>query len=210
MRDDRFYVDRDAINRVSTDFIKMDKAEQIAEMMKNEGLLVAVDTEPRRLASLRNNLERLGVTNTILFKKDARFIPDFKKTFDKILLDAPCSGNFCIEANFFSTKTLDGIRSRARLQKELLKSAYRVLNIDGTLVYSTCSLEPEENELVIDWFIKRFPDMKLVDTGLDIADAGLTKVFNDELDSSLSKTKRFWPHKTNTQGFFIAKLLKQN
>lgn len=186
------------------------KTTQIAEMMRNKGLLVAVDTEPRRLASLRNNLERLGVTNTILFKKDARFIPDIKKSFDKILLDAPCSGNFCIEPNFFSTKTLDGVRSRARLQKELLKAAYKVLNKGGTLVYSTCSLEPEENELVIDWFIKKFPDMHLVDTGLDIGDSGLTTVFDNKLDPSLVKTKRFWPHKTHTQGFFIAKLIKRS
>lgn len=184
------------------------KTTQMAEMMENKGLLVAVDTEPRRLGSLRNNLERLGVTNTVLFKKDARFIPDLKKTFDKILLDAPCSGNFCIEENYFATKTLDGIRSRARLQKELLKAAYRVLNKGGTLVYSTCSLEPEEDELVIDWFIKKFPDMLLVDTGLTIADPGATSFSGHELDASLAKTKRFWPHKTGTQGFFIAKLIK--
>jgi len=186
------------------------KTTQIAEMMGNEGLLVALDTEPRRLTSLRNNLERLGVKNTILFKKDARFIADLKKTFDKILLDAPCSGNFCIEPNFFQTKTLDGVRSRARLQKELLKAAYKVLNKGGTLVYSTCSLEPEEDELMINWFIEKFPDMMLVDTGLSVAEPGLTKVFGQDLSPSLAKTRRFWPHKTSTQGFFIAKMIKKD
>ncbi|MCB1084466.1 MAG: hypothetical protein KDK61_09165, partial [Simkania sp.] len=78
----------------------------------------------------------------------------------------------------------------------------------GTLVYSTCSLEPEEDELVVDWFIKRYPDMSLVSTDLGVGDSGFTEVLGEKLDASLSKTTRIWPHKTGMQGFFIAKLVK--
>ena len=184
------------------------KTSQIAQMMQDKGVIVALDGDAHRLASLRNNIERLGINCVLAYKKDARFVQDLGVTFDKILLDAPCSGNYCVEKDFFSTKTVQGFRQRAQLQKELLKGAYKILRPGGTIVYSTCSLEPEENELVMDWFIKKFTDMKLEPTGLQIGDPGLIDVFDEQLDQSLSLTRRLWPHKTGTQGFFIAKVKK--
>ncbi|MGV8141273.1 MAG: NOL1/NOP2/sun family putative RNA methylase [Candidatus Woesearchaeota archaeon] len=185
------------------------KTTQIAQYMKNNGTIIALDADPRRLFALRNNLERCGITNTILYKKDSRFVFDLGMQFDKILLDAPCSGNYVVEKEFFTKKSVDGIRERARLQKELLKSAIRVLKKGGTLVYSTCSLEPEEDEMNIDWVLSKYPEMKLEQTGLDIGDEGLTDVFGKKLNPEIKKCRRFWPEKTGTEGFFIAKMIKK-
>jgi len=184
------------------------KTTQIAQYLQNKGLIVALDIDSRRLFSLRNNLERCGVQNAVLYKKDARFAFDMHLQFDKILLDAPCTGNYVIEENFFKIKNLPGIMERSRIQKELLKSAVHVLKKGGILIYSTCSLEPEEDELNINWLLKKYPEMRLEETGLGIGESGLTTVFKEKLDPSIAKCKRLWPEKTGTQGFFIAKLKK--
>ncbi|HEY9702472.1 MAG TPA: RsmB/NOP family class I SAM-dependent RNA methyltransferase [Allocoleopsis sp.] len=186
------------------------KTTQIGMYMNNSGILVALDSDPRRLLAVRNNLERCGVTNGILYKKDSRFVFDLGMQFDKILLDAPCTGNYAIEEDFFIKKSVHGIRERARLQRELLKAAIKVLKKDGALVYSTCSLEPEENEMNIDWVLSKYPEMKLVETNIDksIGDPGITNVFGTKLNSDIKKTRRFWPEKTGTEGFYIAKLIK--
>ena len=184
------------------------KTTQLAQMMHDKGTIIALDTEHLRLASLRNNVERLGITSVTAYKKDARFADDITKECDKVLLDAPCSGNFCIESDFFMKRTVADFKQKARLQRELLKSAYKVLKQGGVLVYSTCSLEPEENELVVEWFINQYKDMSLEKITLPIGEPALTKVFDQELDPSLKNAWRLWPHKTNTQGFFIAKLKK--
>ena len=185
------------------------KTTQIAEWMDNKGKIIAIDSESRRLFALRNNIERTNSKNVIVYKKDARFVTDIKIEFDKILLDAPCSGNYVIEENFFQTKSIDGVRERSRLQKELLKAAVKVLKKGGTLVYSTCSLEPEEDELNIEWLLLKYPEMRLIDTGLQIGEEGLTKIFDKKLSSEIKKCRRFWPEKTGTEGFFIAKMTKK-
>lgn len=184
------------------------KTTQIAQLMNDKGTIIAVDIDSRRLSSLRNNIERCGVKNTLVIKKDARFIFDLGMVYDKILLDAPCSGNYAIEEEFFQKKSIPGIQERSRVQKELLKAAEKALKKDGILVYSTCSLEPEENELNVNWFLKKFPGMILEDSGLKIGDSGITVVFKEKLSESIKLTKRIWPEKTKTQGFFIAKFRK--
>ncbi len=186
------------------------KTTQICQLMNNKGLVIALDNNAMRLSALKSNLLRCGCKNVILYKKDARFAFDFHKKFDKILLDAPCSGNFVIEPEFFEKKTVQGFLERAKLQKELLKAAYKCLKEDGVLVYSTCSLEPEENERVIDWFLRKYSDMKLQNISLKIpgSSPGLTTVFDNELSKELKKTLRVWPDKAKMQGFFIAKLRK--
>lgn len=185
------------------------KTTQIAQWMNNKGLIVALDSDNNRLTSLQNNLERLSVTNVAIIKKDARFVEDLGLKFDKILLDAPCSGNFCIEPDFFKKRAVRDFEDRAKLQLQLLNAAYSVLKKGGVLVYSTCSLEPEENEFNVDEFLRQHSDMKLDDTGLKIGDSGITKIFEKQLNSDINKTKRLWPHKTSTQGFFIAKMVKK-
>lgn len=175
------------------------KTTQLAQVMENKGILVALDSNQARLKSLTNNLERCGVTNCLVYKKDARFSFDLGIKFDYVLLDAPCSGNYCVEEEYFSKRSISDIKERAKLQRELLKSARMSLEKEGILVYSTCSLEPEENEETVKWFLEKYEDMELLDTGLTEGDEGI----------DLPKTRRFWPHKTGTQGFFIAKMKKK-
>lgn len=183
------------------------KTTQIAQYMNNKGTLVAVDSNISRITALRNNIERCGVTNTIIYQKDARFIKDFGIQFDKVLLDAPCSGNFITDPEWFGKRTIESISERAELQKELLKAAISVTKKNGFIVYSTCSLEPEENEFVVDWVLSK--GVEIVETGLEIGSPGLTSAFGKTLNKDVAKTRRFWPHKTNTQGFFIALLKKK-
>lgn len=184
------------------------KTTHLAQHMDNQGIIVALESNTHRLPSLANNVERMGVTNTVVYKKDARFAFDLGTTYDKILLDAPCSGNFAIEPHYFEKRSLSTIRQRARLQKELLKAALKCLKPGGTLVYSTCSLEPEENELLIHWLLEKKSEVLLKPIPHQVGDPGLVQVFGKELESTLALCKRFWPHKTGTQGFFIAKLVR--
>lgn len=184
------------------------KTTQIAQYMKNKGKIIALDDNTRRLAALRNNLERCGVTNCVVYKKDARFSSDFGLEFDKILLDAECSGNFALEKDFFEKRSLETVKEKAKLQRELLKAAVKVLKKGGVLVYSTCSLEPEENELNINWLLSKFDNLSLEETGIELGDEGLVEVFGEKLDPEIKKCRRFWPHKTGTEGFFIARMRK--
>ena len=173
------------------------KTTQAAARMHNCGRIVAIDSNSPRLSALGNNLERCGVKNVVVYQKDAVFVADMGMKFDKILLDAPCSGNFMIDKDWFEKRTTADIKSMSRVQKGLLAAAVKALNPEGMIVYSTCSLEPEEDEEVIEWALSNLP-VKLAQIDLEIGDEGLT-----------AKTKlcrRFWPDKTGTQGFFIAKL----
>ena len=159
------------------------KTTHIAQKMNNTGLIVALDNKEWRLNALQNNLERLGVTNTILYNKDARYVSDLEIEFDKVLLDAPCSGNFLLEEDWFDKRTLEDVKNNAKTQRELLKAGLSVLKKNGTILYSTCSMEIEENEDIIEWAKK-------------------------ELNVEVLKLKRFWPDEEKTQGFFISLLKK--
>lgn len=185
------------------------KTTQIAQYMENKGVIVALDSNSSRLVSLRNNVERLGVENTIIYQKDAQFISDFGVEFDKILLDAPCSGNFCIDEEWFEKRTLENLKEVSRVQRKMLSAAVSVLKRGGELVYSTCSLEPEEDELVVDWFLNEFPEMKIERIDLRKGDSGLTDIFGKKLNPKISYSRKFWPNKTKTQGFFVAKFKKE-
>lgn len=173
------------------------KTTQLAQLMCNQGSIIALDSHSCRIGALNNNLERCGVRNCIAYHKDAAHADDLDMKFDRILLDAPCSGNFATDPGWFSRRDLEGIRQNAKVQKTLLKTAAGLLNKDGRLVYSTCSLEPEEDEEVVEWALDNLP-LELEDTGLSIGEPGST--------DSTCLCRRFWPGKHDTQGFFIAKM----
>lgn len=171
------------------------KTTQLAQLMGNKGLIVALDLKKERIPSLANNLERMGIINTMVYQMNALEIGKLNLKFTKILLDAPCSGNYVGEPGWFERRDIKGIRRNAELQRKLLKAAVDVLADDGILVYSTCSLEPEEDEENIRYAVEEL--------GLKIM-----PLDNAPGDSLLEGTKRLWPHKTGTQGFFMAKLSK--
>jgi len=184
------------------------KTTQISQMMNNEGVVLALDIDKRRLLSLVSNLERLSAKNVVIYRLNARKADKLGIKFDKILLDAPCSGNFCVEKEFFSKRTVKDFEMKAETQKRLLETAVNCLKEGGTLVYSTCSLEPEEDELVIDWLLNKYPYLKLEEINIDVGLQGLTKIFNNSVNEEIKKTKKLWPHLSGTEGFFIAKIRK--
>lgn len=175
------------------------KTTQMSELMKNTGVIVALDVKNDRLSSLKNNIERMGCKNIIVYNKDANYASDLNMKFDKVLLDAPCSGNFCIDKDWFSKRRIEDFNEKAFIQRKLLSSGVRVLKKGGEIVYSTCSLEKEENEKVIEWAISNL-GVELIEMTLDIGNAGL--------EEKVSVTRRLWPNKTMTQGFFVAKMAK--
>jgi NOL1/NOP2/sun family putative RNA methylase len=182
------------------------KTTQLAQHMKNQGTIVAYDLKPHRIPSLIMNLERCGITNTTVFEGNAVMASRLGLQFDKILLDAPCAGNYLTEPLWFEKRTIEGIQTSSNIQRRLLSDCISMLKPGGTLVYSTCSLEPEENELNIDWALKQLPiRLEKVNT---IGEAGLTNVFGQKLHPDIALCKRFWPHKTKTEGFFIAKMVR--
>jgi tRNA (cytosine40_48-C5)-methyltransferase len=178
------------------------KTVQLADLMQNTGAIIALDFDKRRLNALSNHLERCRVSNTAVYLLDARHASKFKVKFDKILVDAPCSGNFAADRNWFSNRTLKDIERNAAAQREILAKTTECLSEEGEIVYSTCSLEPEENELNMDWAIKNL-DLQIQEINCK-GDSGLTNVMGKELDQSISNSRRLWPGET--QGFFVCKL----
>ena len=181
------------------------KTVQLADLMSNSGAIVALDVEKRRLAALSNHLERCHVGNALVYYFDARQASQLKLKFDRILLDVPCSGNFAADNAWFERRTLKDVERNVRLQREILTEAVACLSGDGEIVYSTCSLEPEENEVNMDWAIKHL-NLQIEEVDC-YGQKGLTDVFGSQLDISVEHCKRIWP--AETQGFFVCKLRKQ-
>jgi NOL1/NOP2/sun family putative RNA methylase len=181
------------------------KTVQLADLMRNTGAIVALDVEKRRLAALSNHLERCRVTNTVVYHLDARKTTRLNVEFDRILLDVPCSGNFATDKEWFSRRTVKDVENNARLQREILTEAAKALKEDGEIVYSTCSLEPEEDELNVDWAIR---NLELQTEKISCyGEKGLRIIFGKELDRSVENCRRIWPGET--QGFFLCKFKKR-
>jgi len=183
------------------------KTTQIAAMMKNQGIIVANDKTYQRQIPLVANLQRCGVTNTVITISDARAITE---NFDKILLDVPCSSSGTLRG--VTQKTIKTcltwkpnlVKSIAGIQKNLIKKAYELLNKSGTLVYSTCSLDPEEDENIIQYLLDN-TDAKLQKIDLKIkSEINLTNKHSKEIKKCL----KIWPQFYDTEGFFIAKITK--
>lgn len=190
------------------------KTTYISALMKNTGCVFANDANKNRTKSLIANIHRLGCTNTIVCNYDAREFPKVIGGFDRILLDAPCSGTGVIgkDQSVKVSRTEKDFIQIPHLQKQLLLSAIDSVDCNskkgGVIVYSTCSVAVEEDEAVVDYALRKRPNVKLVDTGLVIGKEGFTNYRGKKFHPSVKLTRRYYPHTYNVDGFFVAKFQK--
>ncbi|MBT4135533.1 RsmB/NOP family class I SAM-dependent RNA methyltransferase [archaeon] len=192
------------------------KTTQAAALMENKGTIIANDLSIGRIAILSANLQRLSVTNTIvtrhpgteLFTKLIKL--NFK--FDKILVDAPCSGegNCRISPRTFLEWSESLLKGLSRKQKKLIQAGFDLLNKDGEMIYSTCTHAPEENEEVVNHLLENNPNAEILPiTNLPIKTReGITEWNNKPLNPSLKNAKRIYHHDNDMEGFFLCKIKK--
>ncbi len=185
------------------------KTTLIAQLMENQGALVATDINRNRMRSLRSNLSRMRVENTVAIRMDATQLPDIGIQVDAVLLDAPCTGEGLIplDPSRKKSRTIEDIKTLTQVQRKLIVAASQLLREQGLLVYSTCSFAPEENEEIIDYALQQCP-LQVIETGLPIGDSGFTVFFDRKVNPSLKLARRFYPFKHQMEGFFICKMKK--
>jgi 16S rRNA (cytosine1407-C5)-methyltransferase len=188
------------------------KTTHIAQLTNNKAEIVANDSEVQRLGSLQNVLYQFGARSAKTALNDGEvFGSKYPNMFDKILLDAPCSGEGMIyfpgekPLRFWSIKK---IKASAYTQRKLIESAFKSLKPGGTLVYSTCTLEPEENEGVVTHLLNSFTNAKLEDINIDVnAEQGIQRWSGNSYHRDIDKTIRILPS-PEMMGFYIAKIKK--
>ncbi len=183
------------------------KTTQLAQWMRNKGVIVSYEQANHRLVSLKANLERCNALNVVLFNADAATVSKIEMRFDAALVDAPCSGNLAGDPQWLRKRKLEDVQQNTPMQRKLLQAAVHAVKEGGTIVYSTCSLEPEENELIIDWALKTLP-VTCASTDLEVGEPGLIAPFGQQLDPTIKNTRRLWPDAGKNEGFFVAKLVK--
>jgi len=187
------------------------KTTHMASLMENTGCILANEPDSRRIKALKFNLGKLGVLNTLTSSVDFSKKIDYKSRFDRILLDAPCSceGQFRKNPQALEQWSLHKIHRCSGLQKKMIENALSLLKVDGLLVYSTCTLAPEENEEVVDYALKNF-NLKveeIITPGFRRR-RGVAEWGGRSYSSEVGKCARIHPQDNDSEGFFLAKLKK--
>jgi NOL1/NOP2/sun family putative RNA methylase len=182
------------------------KTVRLATDMENRGLLLSNDINPKRIKALIKNIEISGITNTVVTNESPeRLSRVYEKFFTKILLDVPCSGEGMFRKDPDAAKSWSRYKSEElqRLQREIFDSAYRMLAPGGTMVYSTCTFNPEENEQNIAHFLQTYPDLYMKDIPKQF---GIEPGRPEWADGNpeLLKAARLWPHRVRGEGHFVA------
>jgi NOL1/NOP2/sun family putative RNA methylase len=190
------------------------KTTQAAALMKNKGAIFANDLSIGRIIILSANLERQGVTNTIMTRHDAVALSEkFKKInmkFNKILVDAPCSGegNVRVSPGTYVEWSENLVKSMGGKQKKIASAMVEILKNNGEMIYSTCTHAPEENEEVIQYLLDNH-DIEIIEVKLPIISRpGITKWKDKIFSEELKKAHRIYHHDNDLEGFFICKIKK--
>lgn len=188
------------------------KTTQLAAMMENRGLLVSNEINPKRAAILSGNVERMGISCALVVSEHpARLAERFTEYFDKILVDAPCSGEgmFRKREAAVADWSEQTVLMCANRQREILRSAAKMLKPGGKLVYSTCTFSPEENEGTVQAFLQEHLSFLIEKTAYPYFSTGRPDWIKNGA-KELSDTIRLWPHKLEGEGHFAAILRKKD
>ena len=187
------------------------KATELGARLKGKGILVANDISNSRAKALLRNIELFGITNAFVTNENpARLARCFPGYFNKILVDAPCSGEgmFRKEPAVADAWTSDKPQQCAAMQREIVSHAVEMLMPGGLMLYSTCTFAPVENEGTVSFILEEFPELELVDLPMyEDFDHGNPE-WGDG-DPRLSKTVRIWPHHSQGEGHFLALFQKK-
>jgi 16S rRNA (cytosine967-C5)-methyltransferase len=179
------------------------KTTHMAELMRDEGKILASDRTASRLRKLKDNAQRLGLHSIEIYTGDSRNLPQFDHTADRVLLDAPCSGLGTMHrhADARWRQTPASVTELSTLQKELLSQTSKFVKPGGVLVYATCTLHPAENEGVITEFLREHSDWQIEPLSVD------SPYFTYGTPQGWLK---LWPHRQDMDGFFMVRLRKTN
>jgi len=186
------------------------KATQIAQYMQNKGALVVNDYKFDRIKALGLNMQRMGVNNHMITLQEGRFFKG--QEFDRILVDAPCSGTGTIRKSLKTIRMWNPnmVKRLSATQKQLIRTAFEILKPGGTMVYSTCTLEPQEDEAVVTHLLDTYPDAKLQDIKLKGLKRSkpVLEFDGQKYHPDVKKCIRIWPQDNDTEGFFVCKIRK--
>jgi len=186
------------------------KTTEMAAIMQNRGTIVANDLDYSRIRALKFNLEKVGALNTMITNRNLLDFPE--NQFDVVILDAPCTseGTMRKSGAMFTNWSPTEIPKYSRIQKAMIVKSFDLLRPGGSMVYSTCTFAPEENEEVVDWLLKNRQDAKLETItveGMKLSE-GITGWEGKEYDSRVKLARHVWPHHNDTGGFFMAKVTR--
>jgi NOL1/NOP2/sun family putative RNA methylase len=186
------------------------KTTELAAKLKGEGVLISNDISSSRAQGLRKNIELFGISNAlVLSESHEKLVGVFEGYFDKILVDAPCSGEGMFRKDTSMIKNWEekGSDYYASIQKDIILAAAKMLNAGGMMLYSTCTFSPKENEGIIAFLLEEYPEFRVLPIeGYEAFDHGRPEWVNGSKE--LSNAIRIWPHKVKGEGHFAALLIK--
>lgn len=188
------------------------KSTQIAAAMQGQGLLISNEIHPARAKILSENMERMGVRNAVVTNESPQTLSQlYSNYFDRIMVDAPCSGEGMFRKNEQACEewSMENVRLCAKRQLEILDCAASMLRPGGRMVYSTCTFAPEENEETIGAFLRKHPEFDVSTVKrYDGMEAGVPE-WMAQPEEKVARTIRLFPHKLHGEGHFLAVLEKQ-
>lgn len=189
------------------------KATELGARLEREGVLIANDISSSRTKGLLKNLEVFGIGNMLVLSEEPGKLESyFPEYFDKILIDAPCSGEGMFRKDKKMVKAWEehGPAFFGKLQRSIITQSARMLRPGGLMLYSTCTFDAEENEGTIEYLLKEYPEFQILDIKSYDGFAPGRPEFTDDKNADMEKTVRIFPHKMKGEGHFLALLKKGN